>query len=274
LSTAFSGGNMVYHVYAGGIVDGVLRTAEENSYNISIFTKTWTTAAECREWLREYPCDGLVILTPNIHSDLVVTVVAEGIPAVATSADAMVLGIPAVDTDNDRGIVLAVEHLAGLGHRKIGHLAGTMIQTSSIIRRDAFYGAMARRGLEIPDEYIQVPGYFRDRAYAAARDMLSLSNRPTAICCANDDIAMGAMDAANELGIKVPDDLSIVGYDDTVAGRFCNPPLTSVRQPTGEMGRLAVNLLLQQINGHTVNVKTHFLAPELLVRGSSGPCPA
>lgn len=250
-----------------------MHTAEESGYNVSIFTRIWTNGGECEEWLSGYPCDGLVILAPNIHSDLVDSVKAAGIPAVATSADAVVLDIPTVDTDNDLGIVLAVEHLISLGHRRIAHLAGTMGQTSAIIRRDAFFGVMARHGLEIPDQYILEPGYFRDRAYTYSLTMLSRPDRPTAICCANDDIALGAVLAAKELGIEIPRQLSIVGYDDTIFGRFNDPPLTSVRQPVDEMGRLAVNLLLQQINGQPGEVRTHFLPPELLVRGSTGPCP-
>jgi len=272
LSTAFSGGNIVYHTYAGGIVDGVLRTAEESCYNVSLFTRVWTNALECKEWLHEYPCDGLVIIAPNIHSDLVETVRREQFPAVATSADAMVLGIPTVDSDNDMGIVLAVEHLIGLGHRKIAHLAGTMGQTSSIIRRDAFFSVMARHGLEVPDQYVLEPGYFKDKAYVYALALLRRPDRPTALCCANDDIALGAMQAAKELGIGIPDELSIVGYDDTVIGRFNDPSLTSIRQPTADMGRMAVNLLLQQINGgQPGEVRTHFLSPEIMVRNSSGP---
>lgn len=271
ISTAFSGGNIVYHTYAGGIVDGVMRTAEENCYNVTVFTRVWTNAFECAEWLREYPCDGLVILAPNIHSDLVETVKLENFPAVATSADAMVLGIPTVDSDNDMGIVLAVEHLISLGHRRIAHLAGTMGQTSSIIRRDAFFCVMARHGLEVPDQYVLEPGYFKDRAYSYALTLLKRPDRPTALCCANDDIALGAMEAARELGIRVPEQLSVVGYDDTVIGRYNDPPLSSIRQPTGEMGRMAVNLLLQLINGAPGEVRTHFLSPELIVRKSSGP---
>jgi len=273
ISTAFSGGNIVYHTYAGGIVDGVLRTAEENSYNVAIFTRVWTNASECTEWLREYPCDGLVILAPNIHSDLVSSVCELAFPAVATSADAMVLGIPTVDSDNDMGIVLAVEHLIALGHRRIAHLAGTMGQTSSIIRRDAFFGVMARHGLEIPDHFVAEPGYFKDRAYAYALALLRRPDRPTAVCCANDDIALGAIQAAKELGINVPSELSIVGYDDTVVGRYNDPPLTSIRQPTDDMGRMAVNLLLQQMNGSPIEIRTHFLSPEIKVRSSSGPVP-
>lgn len=273
ISTAFTGGDIVYHAYAGGVLNSVMMTAGENGYNVMVFTRTWSNAIECVDWLRQYPCDGFVILAPNIHSDLVASIRSEGIPAVATSADAVVLGIPTVDNDSDKGIVLAVEHLISLGHRRIAHLAGTMGQTSSIIRRDSFFRVMARHNLEIPDHFVVEPGYFREKAYACTLELLRNPDRPTALCCANDDIALGAMDAAKELAIRVPMQLSIVGYDDTVAGRYNEPSLTTIRQPTEEMGRLAVNLLLQQINGANVASRTHVIAPELLVRHSTGPAP-
>jgi len=273
ISTAFTGGDIVYHAYAGGVLNSVMMTAGESGYNVMVFTRTWSNAIECIEWLRQYPCDGFVILAPNIHSDIVASIKSEGIPAVATSADAGALGIPTVDNDSEMGIVLGVEHLISLGHRRIAHLAGTMGQTSSIIRRDAFFRVMERHNLDVPDHFVVEPGYFRERAYASTLSLLRNPDRPTALCCANDDIALGAMDAAKELAVRVPLQLSIVGYDDTVGGRYNEPSLTSIRQPTDEIGRLAVNLLLQKINRASVDVRTHIITPEILLRNSTGPVP-
>jgi LacI family transcriptional regulator len=259
--------------YSAGILTGILGTAEERDYNVTLFTRAWESREICEEWLNDTPTDGVIMIAPSIHSDIIPTITALGVPAITVSADAITTGIPAVDVDNDSGAMLATEHLIKLGHKKIAHFAGTTSQTSAFTRRDAFYRLMISHGLDVPDDFLIETGYLNDPARDYARRLLAQKERPTAIFAANDVIAAGILTAAVELGIRVPEELSIVGYDDSRLAVDSDPPLTSVRQPLEEMGRLATTLLMQRIEGQPVEVKTHLLAAELVVRRSTAPPP-
>lgn len=273
LSTGFPGGSLIVNPYSAGILGAILATAEEYDRNVTLFTRTWEDRQICEQWLRETPTVGLIMIAPSIHSDMVPTVAELGIPTVAISADALSTGIPTVDVDNDSGAMLATEHLIKLGHTRIAHFAGYTSQTSAFTRRDAFYRLMRSTGLQVPDDFVVETGYISDPAQEHAKRLLARPDRPTAFFAANDAIAYGVLMAAKELGMRVPEDVSIVGYDDSRLAVDADPPLTSVRQPLEEMGRLATTLLMQAISGHPVEVKTHLLAAELVVRKSTAPPP-
>ena len=145
------------------------------------------------------------------------------------------------------------------------------LRLGAFTRRDAFYRTMILRGLQVPDDYIVETGYWGDPAYEHAKRILSLPLRPTAFFAANDAIAIGILQAARDLGLRVPQDVSIVGYDDSRFATDADPPLTTVRQPLAEMGRLAVTLLMQRIEGQAVPLKTHLLPAELVLRKSTAP---
>jgi LacI family transcriptional regulator len=269
LSTGFPGSVILANPYSAGILTGIMTTAEERDYNVTLYTRAWEDRDLCEGWLRETPVDGVLMIAPSIYSDLIGTVVDAGIPVIAVSADALVTGVPAVDVDNDSGAMLATGHLINLGHKKIAHFAGTTSQTSAFARRDGFYRFMVSNGLEVPDDFIVETGYFDAPAYEHAKRLLSHSNPPTAFFAANDVIAGGILTGVKELGLRVPEDVSVVGYDDSRLAIDAN--LTSVRQPLEDMGRLATSLLFQRIDGRPVDVKTHLLPAELVVRKSTAP---
>lgn len=207
--------------------------------------------------------DGAILVTP--------TIVAAGgsVPVVAIDPHAGPASMPTVDADNLNGAVLATEHLLRLGHRRIGFLGGREDLESSRLREEGYRTALHAAGIEVDPALIRVGGYRRPSAHAPARELLTLTDRPTAIFAANDLSAIGTLDVARDLGLGVPDDLSVVGFDNVPESALTHPPLTTVNQPMQDMGSQAVQLLIQLMNGTEVG-GTHVRLPtELVPRGST-----
>ncbi len=175
--------------------------------------------------------------------------------------------------DNYSGARSAMRHLAELGHRRIAFIMGSPDVLSSKERRRAYEDVMRDRGFPL-ERALMEQGYSNvPSGFEAARRLLALRNRPTAIFAGNDDMALGALDAARAAGVRVPEELSIVGFDDVPAVARALPPLTTVRQPIEQMGRSAVNTLLAQLAGIEPVSQVITFQTELVVRGSTAPPP-
>jgi len=273
ISTGFHGNELMYNPYTISVLKGILSTAYPRQHNVTLFMLPWIDGDLMARRFYQTPIDGLIVLAPNIHTDLIATFQDLGIPMVATSADAFDAGIPAVDTDDARGAALATNHLIELGHKRIAHLAGTMSQGDAVTRRDTFFKVMAENGLDVPGDFMPETGFDAANAYSDATRLLSMPERPTAIFAATDYIAYWTIHAARDLGIAVPGQLSVVGYDDAPISSESSPAITTVRQPLEEMGSRAANLLFQLMSGMPVDVATELMPAELIVRASTGPAP-
>jgi len=269
--SAFAAGRMMAADYAVAVLNGVVSAVADSDYNLTLFTRRWDNLDEPPPWLLDCHVDGLLLVAPNVHSDVVQFVMQKGIPLIGISAEAVDTGVPTVEVDNDGGAKLATEHLISLGHKRIAHLSGSEGQNSAYARRDAYYRTMKAHGLEIPDGYLVQTAYSGEKPYTEAVKMLRKPDRPTAIFAANDFIASEVLRAARDLGISVPRQLSVIGYDDIPDAVHLDPPLTTIRQPLIEMGQYAVSMLILQLNGQPAEVRTHYLPGELVVRGSTGP---
>ncbi len=181
-----------------------------------------------------------------------------------------------VAPDNLHGIRQAFNHLFGLGHRKIGYVMGEEEKAAFVERFTAYKLSMIEAGLTIREEWIcRGPNQFGPTA-RQVQEILCKPDRPTAMMCCNDLAALGVMRAADQLGIAVPEELSIVGFDDAELAALVNPALTTVRVPTVEMGREAVQRLANQIRDGEVARKGGCIVrfkPELVVRKSTGKVP-
>ena len=185
-------------------------------------------------------------------------------------------GPDVVTIDNVTGILEAVDHLSSLGHRRIGFIGGSADNPSFRRRRRAWTWRMLEHGLRVRDTWCAECHGELDAAEKAVRAILSRPERPTALVCANDNFALAVYRAAAALGLAIPGDLSVTGFDDIDLAALLSPPLTTVRVPAVQIGRLAVRQLLAQINaprrpgddGIRTLVRTRFLP-----RNSSGPCP-
>jgi len=176
---------------------------------------------------------------------------------------------PFVGSDDVLGATLATQHLIGLGHVRIGHLAGQPTISTGVLRRRGYLTALAEAGLEADPRLIVESGYVEEGGAQAVERMLSLENPPTAIFAVNDMTAVGAYGVARRIGLRIPDDLAIVGYNDIpLAGRLI-PGLTTVHVPIHEFGSVAARMLLDQIDSGEVAPKRIVFAPQLVVRGST-----
>jgi len=209
--------------------------------------------------------DGAVLVTPTVVE------VRGDIPVVAVDPHRGPSGIATVDSDNDAGAVLATEHLISLGHRRIAFLGGRTDLESSRLREEGFRTAMASAGLPVDPDLVRVGGYRREGADRPAHELLELPDPPTAVFAANDLMAIATIDAARDVGLRVPQDLSVIGFDDVPEAVAATPPLTTVAQPIQQMGAEAVALLVRLIAGAEVDTDHVRLPTRLVERGSTAP---
>ena len=191
------------------------------------------------------------------------------LPVVLVNAAAEHLDFPRVSTDDAVAVEQAFGHLAALGHERIGLILGPSDHMPSRRKLAAFEQAAAQSGLAYEPGWVERTMFSLEGGQAAANRLLDRGI--TGIVCGSDLIALGAVRAARRAGLRVPDQVSVVGYDDSSLMSCTDPPLSTVRQPIEAMGRAAVAMLVGQIDGATVTADELLFEPELVVRGSTGP---
>jgi len=202
--------------------------------------------------------DGAIIVTPTV-----VNVGAE-VPVVAIDPHTGPADLPTVESDSYGGALQATRHLIDLGHTRIGFIAGRRDLRSSIARDAGYRRALADAGIPVDPGLVGSGSYRQDAVRVAALEMLRRSDRPTAIFAANDISALEIVRVAEELGLGVPGDLSIIGFDDVPEASQSTPALSTVRQPMQELGAEAARLLLALMQGETPSA-THITLPTQLV---------
>ena len=178
-------------------------------------------------------------------------------------------GIPSVTVDDEAGGALATRHLLALGHQVIGHVAGPQHADTARRRLHGYVRALDEAGVQGRPELVCETSFDEAGGHVAANRLLRLEPRPSALFVANVRAAIGVMAAARRLGLRIPDDLSVVGFHDAPFAGFLDPPLTTVRMPLTEMGRQAVDSLLALLAGEPVVDSMVATPPELIVRGST-----
>jgi LacI family transcriptional regulator, galactose operon repressor len=179
--------------------------------------------------------------------------------------------IPAVSAAHSAGADVAVKHLLSLGHRRIAAITGPRGWVATEERLRGFHAALGSAGILAQPELVVEGNFEIGPGKRAALELLDLPEPPTAIFAFNDNIAIGVIQAARERGIRVPDELSVVGFDDVEAAEIVSPELTTVRQPLAEMGRMAVSLLERLIEGQRIEALHVELRTQLVVRSSTAP---
>ncbi|WP_088288413.1 LacI family DNA-binding transcriptional regulator [Kineosporia sp. A_224] len=190
--------------------------------------------------------DAAIVVTPTI-----VDASIGGIPVVAVDPHTGPLDVPTVDADNHTGAVHATEYLLSLGHRRIAHLSGRPDLESARLRERGFRDAMARAGVEVDESLVVVGGFRAESAEAPARELLTRPDRPTAVFAANDLSAIRTMEVADSLGLAVPADLSVIGFDNVPESALATPPLTTIAQPLKAIGATALRMLVAMLAGAT-----------------------
>jgi LacI family transcriptional regulator len=211
--------------------------------------------------------DGAVLVTPTEVDG------HYGLPVIAVDPHTGPSELPTIDSDNLRGGRLATEHLLSLGHRRIAMLAGRPDLQSAQLRERGYRQALAAAGVRVTPGLVRVGGYDPAVSAEAARRLLSGPSRPTAVFAANDLSAIAVIGAARSLGLRVPEDLSVVGFDNVPESALCTPALTTVEQPIRTMGRRAVEVLIRLLGGEALDTSHITLATSLVVRHSTAPPP-
>jgi LacI family transcriptional regulator len=226
------------------------------------------------EALRARQVDGFISATARLDQAFLADLAAGGVPLVLVNRSLEDRSVPAVTVDDRQGIRLAVEHVVRLGHSRIGHVAGPQNISTGHRRYLGFLESMRAAGLEMPGEHVRFSASFTEAEGArVSGELLGGGDDITAIVAANDRLAIGCYDTLEASGLRCPDDVSIVGFNDMPFVDRLRPPLTSVRVPQREIGTEAANLLLQRLVDGSQTPREILLEPTLVVRGSTGPPP-
>jgi LacI family transcriptional regulator, galactose operon repressor len=219
--------------------------------------------------------DGAILLLPVESGGELKALQREGFPfVVADPREALDEGIPAVSAAHWAGARAATEHLLALGHRRIALVTGTRGWVATEERISGYQTALAAAGVLMQPELIAEGDWLLEDGRHAANKLLDIADPPTAIFASNDNMAVGVLHAARERGLHVPEDLSIVGFDDSMQATIVAPALTTVYQPLEELGRTAVGLLTRLLEGQRLEALRIELATRLVVRESTAPPPA
>jgi LacI family transcriptional regulator len=215
--------------------------------------------------------DGVVLVVTDISADMLSTLRAKDVPVVVVDRTGNTApGLASIGAANWSGALSATEHLISLGHRRIGMISGHPRLACSAERIDGFHAALRRAGLPVDDSLVLHGDFFPEGGRAGAKQLLDLADPPTAIFAGSDLQALGVYEEASRRGLRVPDDLSVVGFDDLSLARYVTPPLTTVRQPHSEMAAEAVRLVLSMSRGDQPPPPTRVeLSTNLVVRAST-----
>lgn len=239
--------DVLHSFYASEIIKGVSLSASHLKADVLIHITEQSGGHE--DWLswpilRSHYLDGLLFADINGDKSSLKKVIATGIPYLVLN-NYFEEDINCISIDNEKAAIEAVDYLIKQGHKKIATIAGDLNTHAGKSRLKGYKETLKKHKIAIKDEYIAVGGFLRGPARAAAEKLLHLGIRPTAIFAASDVMALEAIDLAKKEGLRVPRDLSIIGFDDNPIALYSSVPLTTVRQPIVEMGQLGMETLNQ-----------------------------
>jgi len=251
------------------VMKGVNRAIADLEYDLLIYT--------CGEGRRHFTRDRerkFVALLNNSITDGVIVVTPEAThfntnaPVVAVDPHYEINEYPSVISTNWEGAMEAMNHLIALGHRRIGFIGGRHDLQSAISRLRGYQDSLEQAGIPLDPELITQGDFTADAGIQCARQLLRLPNPPTAIFAANDQSAMGVYQAAFDAGLSIPNDLSVIGFDNIPESAQSKPRLTTIHQPIQEMGKIAVQMLIKLIEGETLEENIIRTSTHLVIRDS------
>jgi LacI family transcriptional regulator len=255
------------------IVRGIEDRLAEHGYVALIGNTDADLAKERRvfDQMRARHVDGFVLATAIAGSPILAEAAEGDVPVVLMNRTSQDYPFSSVSVDNEQGVRAAVAHLVSLGHTKIGHIAGPQNVSTGAARLRGFQAGMAIHSLPVTDrQIVYAAGYSLDEGMRWGSELLRAGGL-TAVVAGNDMLAVGCYGALDELGLRCPEDVSLIGFNDMPFIDRLRPPLSSVRFPHYQLGTEAATLLLERIETQDSPVKILFLAPELVVRGSTLP---
>jgi LacI family transcriptional regulator len=253
------------------LIKGVGRAIRGTEYDLIVYSSGRTASSTEPGWERRHLsrfnssiADGTIIVTPTT------TDLSSASPLVVVDPH-VDNAFPAVIATNHQGAMAATDYLIKLGHQRIGFVGGRTELWSANQRRQGYRDALQRANLAIDPELIQPGDYTRETSFRATQRLLRRPDPPTAIFAANDGSAFGVMDAAQALGLRIPDDLSVVGFDNIPEADHSTPTLTTVDQSISEMGYVAATMLIKLVQGESLGRRLVHVPTQLVVRASCRP---
>lgn len=254
--------------FYGTALRGIEEELAPAGYSSLFVSGHWNAAEEsrCIDVLRSRRVDGIIVLTGRL-SDHALRVYAKSLPVVVTGRSLKAPGLLALNFDNFEGARLATRHLIDLGHRRIAFITGDPDHPDATERHRGYRAALEEAGIAYDAGLVAQGMYHEDSGLSAVETLLRSRRRFTAIFAANDQMALGAALGLHRRGLRVPADVSLIGFDDLPASRYAMPPLSTVRHPAQEIGRLAALAMLDLLRGAKPSVQAP--PPEVIARESS-----
>ena len=259
--------------YYANVISGIAQGTQEKGYSSFLFTTEGKREMDEQilERLKKHQADGAILLAAELGSDWIYDY-AKDYPVVQCSEFDPRFSIPHVCVDNYRATMDAMEYLLSMGHTRIGTISIENRFHSTAMRLQAYKDALTNAGLAVTDDYIRFAssGYTFKMGFKAAHSLLAQESRPTALFCISDMLALGAIAGAREMGFRVPEDLTVVGFDDVEYTTMFHPYVTTVVQPCYQIGYTAVDLVLGLIQRQQVPTEV-ILPHKIMLRESSAP---
>lgn len=259
--------------YIGEIMRGIDAELSRAGYDLVLYTthREETKEASYVASLTRGTAEGLLLVLPSSPSSYLETLRAHDFPFVLIDHQGINDQGPAVGATNWQGAFNATEYLVQLGHQEIGFITGALDLGCSRDRLAGYEAALRTHHIPYTSDYVCFGDFFQPSGFSCAHALLTRPDRPTAIFASNDVMAMGVMEAVRVCGLRVPEDVSVIGFDDIPQSALLYPPLTTVRQPLEKMGQVATQMLLDMLDNPDQPASRIELPTELVARGSTIP---
>jgi LacI family transcriptional regulator len=250
------------------LVMGAEEYASKSGYTVLLGNTSESEEKETNylDFFSRGPVDGIIISASRVSNEHIIMLAEDGLPIVVINRTLEHPKVSYVSTDMEKGGYLATMHLLRLGHSKIAFINGPKHSEVSQRRLEGYKKALKEAGVDYNSDLISFNVPVSESGYKEAIKLLCTGEAPTAIFTYNDVMAFGVIRAAKELGIKIPEELSVVGFDDIFFSSFTDPPLTTIRQLKEELGRMAVELLFKLMGGERESL---LIEPELIIRNTT-----
>ncbi len=252
---------------------GITSVTEQEGYDVLLSTSNgtgFTDEMRLQHMIGSKRVDGIILLNSKMHDPLISILEENHVPCVLIGRPSTTTSISWVNNDNVKAAYDATKHLIEHGHTRIGFLSGSQELVVSVDRLSGYHAALRDRNLPFDPNLIVTAEFLEQGGYSGMMRLLALPDRPTAIVASDDVLAFGAMRAAGELGYHIPDDLAIIGFNDMHLAKMANPPMTSMNVHIDELGKVAAEMLLDQITKANRGKRTVIIQHNLVIRRSCG----
>lgn len=270
----FYNNNIFSTYYLMEVLYGVEQTLDDSDFNLVLFSRIQPKARNYEDitnWYYGGLVKGFIVVAPTMNSPVVKTLIKENITFVQVSARSDNKNVNWVDTDNYKGGYIATEHLIKLGHTRIAHIRGPQDSPNALEREQGYLKALEYNDIKPQKSYMPVGEFDQKQAQKAMAKLLQLPTPPTAVFAGNDLMALGAMQAVQEKGLKIPRDISIVGFDNIDLALTSEPGLTTVNQDARTLGKIAAEYLMNHTKEKFTPVLQKKLDVNLIKRGTTAP---